>query len=320
MDDKRYESVTLPVDNGQPVKVFAEVLVKGIASLYNHRGTYYIHKDSMVQLAKEVTKTVKNARGTFQITDKKYIRILNLMLFDCHISADKTMYRSPDMVRLVQSYNRCKGKEGVVYKQNRKWTQFHGQVFTGVERSNYQIKEFREPIRFGANNSYFIGAGIDGSSPKIFDRTFLTVEAWYMKKYFQGYHEQDFSLTGRDRYDYFVHASLFKLPFGIRYNFTNEFATPYVRFGFVKIFVLDSSFKTVEETQSTTTVLTYSNELQFSFPNQKMSGIWFAAGFSKIIIGKLKGFAEIRYEDSKSFPVLKTASTKSSSVAVGFRF
>jgi hypothetical protein len=169
-------------------------------------------------------------------------------------------------------------------------------VSGGVDISKLTIDGLSNNV-FKASSSPLIGLGVDISSPRLNDRLFLTLGAFYLEKEYVGY-EEEISYNTR-RSDYLIPISFLKFPVGCRYNFFHESKTPYVKIGLVQFMVLTSSVEVLSEYEAAGVVTTEFTKSELDASNQM--GFWFAAGFSKTIRNRIKGFAEFRYERGNGF-------------------
>jgi hypothetical protein len=242
-------------------------------------------------------------------------------MFDCGLSANSADYIEKDLTYLVQNFNRCKGQAGFVYKQKLPWTKLNAQVFSGVDISNLAIDGVSAKT-FTRSTSIIIGAGIDISSPRLFDRIFFSVDPFFTKKNYQGYPETVFGPSSATRVDHLIHIAQLKVPIGLRYNFINEAQTPYIKAGYIQTFNFQPKWNTLIENESNGVVTTSYESISFVKRNQ--TGFWVSVGFSRIMYGRFKAFAEIRYEGSNGFigewtVTRSPSSTRGINVLVGLR-
>jgi hypothetical protein len=285
--DKRYESKKMP-DGKVYGTVFVEMLVKGVASLFLFDKSFFYEKDSIVRLPKsEKTKIKRDGKSYFK-EDKRYIGLLNIQLADCDLSANKTKYKQDDFINLIQNYNRCKGKVGLFYKHLVPSTRFDFQIFSGPSISTLSIAD----RTFSTSKTIIAGARVDFSTPRIFDRFFLTADVLYVPNFYQSYSEQVEPIS-IIRTDEFLHINFLSIPFGVRYNFLKEGNTPYLKTGVSTIVTLSSEYRVVQETEKEGTVTTnLSNQIINSEGN---FGFWIALGYDFSFHSQLKMSSELRY-------------------------
>jgi hypothetical protein len=273
---KRFESIVLP-QNG--LQVFAEVLVKGPASLYTHNDQYYVKTTSLVWLKKP---------------DKAYVEILNTLLTECSLRADGSRLKASVLVSLIQNYNRCKGGAGKVYKEaEQPSSKFGFYIFTGLNLTRLHASAVDENI-FRKDRAVLLGGGLEVSFPELSNHVFLTIEANYANYKTHGYHEITEGFQTR-RSDYFIEGSFVRIPIGIGYNVFKDTSTPYLKVGIVKPISSGSILNQYEDVEKTGIVT--SSEKTFNLESSVKTGYWFGVGFSQRIRGPVKGFLELRFEN-----------------------
>lgn len=315
--DRRYETKVLLIE-GQTTSVFAELLVKGNLSLYSYEGIFYVQRDSLIELPVN-KRHIQGETSTDVKTEMVYVSILNQIINECGLKANEIRYEQRDITNIVQNFNRCKGEQGVIFKENLPWTKINLEVIGGYVSSTFQIEGF-EDNSFGVSKSVIAGGGIEIYSPRLNDKIFFSLESIYLKSLLQGYRE--YSLAAMTiRSDIFIYASYLKLPIGFRYNLWNELRTPYVKAGFITMFDLNSSIKMIDEKELDGVVTT--ETIQRKLVSNRYSGMWMSAGFSNQISGRLRAFMELRYEmtTGSAGDVIQSAATLDSfNILLGIRF
>jgi len=285
VDDRRYETKTLKL-KGERKKVFAEILVKGKASLYLNDITFYFEKDSLVELPINKRIVVEGEDWNYTRESKKYVGILNLQIADCKLNANEVNYSQRNLIDLVQKYNQCKGGKGIVYKKNLPWTKLYPQVFTGFSTSNLNVDGYASDV-FKTSNTIIGGGSVDFSSPRINSKFFFSIEGWYVQNLYQGYSESQQSAS-QVREDLVIDVSYLKVPLGLRFNLRKDDQTPYIKFGVVKYYELKSSLKIISERESNAVVTT--SLAQQTLDSRNLRGFWLAVGYTKGFFRTLKGF------------------------------
>lgn len=293
--DREYASLTLP--GSADGKVFCNVLVKSTLSLYRYGKAFVIEYDSVILLPTPEDKQIETWKGVMTGKDNRYVGILNYIISDCQLDANATAYTETDLTNLVNNYNRCKG-QAPTYKKRRPAVKMNYSVFASYVLSDMNMY-VQDPINFESSKTVAGGIGADLSAPRIFDRLFITFEAWYIKSLYQAYKEDHFNGDERHR-DIYMDFSYFKAPIGIRYNFFGGTNTPYVKAGFTSFFLHKSSVKTiVEKETSDGTVLT--TEIDGGYDLKNPRGIWFSVGYDRDIFRGIRVFTEFRYERADGF-------------------
>ena len=295
--DKYYESRVVDVGKGKLAPRFFEVLVKGTATLLKYGSQFYLEKDSLILLPRLEGKLITQDDKEYIQPNKRYASLLNIAMSDCQLSADKTAYHDKNLTYLVQNYNRCKRKPGIVFKEKLEWVKFTPYILGGIDNASLQLAEYG-PMQFRTSNSPVYGAGFNLSSPRLFSRTLVSVELWYTKKIYQGYGEvSEFDVVTRK--DLYLHADLIKLPVSFVYHFKRPSSTPYITFGFVQYFALHYSVNMISETENGG-IVTTSRE-SAPKPDKSPMGYFAGAGFQRMISLGITGFVEVRFENNNGF-------------------
>jgi hypothetical protein len=324
INDKRYEAEMLA---DEVTTAFLECLVAGPISLYRYNSVFYAKKydGPFTELPIPQKTLIANELGQriLMKVDNKYRGLLNSMLYDCKINANRVKYAEVAFAALVHKYNRCKGATSISYKNNKSMAHVNMQILVGEDFSHIKI-DGENPGIYKFSYAPTAGIGFDFSSPRLNDKTFFGIEISYVKKVYQGYDEQVTNLGTIKRDDYVTHASFLKIPFGVRYNFRKEIATPYFRLGLVEYINLTHSAYFLREAESGTTVSTFYNKYDLKFKN--MFGICLSLGYQRTVSDKFKGFIELRGERNRGdigymgYAVTPKATMLNFAVLAGLRF
>jgi hypothetical protein len=317
--DKKFVTFTIPADSATK-PIFARVIVAGPLTLYRYGSAFVVQKkDSMVALPVPERQIIETPKGRMFKEDKRYVGVLNVLLSDCQLSADQTDYSEGDLTALVNNYNRCHGVEPADRKL-RPLARLDGEVFGGYQISNLST-QISEELVFSPTKTIVGGVGLDYSSPRIFDRLFISAEVWYVKAFYQSYIAGPFSGTYRHK-DTFFDVVNVRVPLGIRYNLLRESNTPYVKAGFVITpYQKIKAWSIVERESALGLVFTDNYEGGYDIVNPR--GIWISAGYDQLVIGRTKLFFEFRYEDLDAFigtPIQTFSSLKNLNFLLGVRF
>jgi hypothetical protein len=325
-DGRHYSAVTLPKSSASNDRVFARVLTKGPLTLYVHSKTFYVKKDSLVELPipkGKIVDPIEEGGTKMEKRDKRYVSILNQLLFDCQMSADEAGYFEGDLTRLIRNYNTCRGFPREYIKPKPLYRMNIG-ALGGYVSSNLSLQE-SAVVPFSAEHTTFeqsktavAGLSLDFSSPRVYDRLFITLEGWYFNSIYLG---KDY--RGTTFHDVTVEVKSIRVFLGIRYNFLNERSTPFVKAGFAGSIGQDIKVKSIVEQENSVDQVFYSDDLVGFMFEKRVRGFWFSAGYDQLIVGKMKAFAELRYEASDGYfgtPSTSDSQLKNLSVLVGFRF
>lgn len=100
--------------------VYMEVLVKGYMNLFKFGDVYYVEKadSAFFELSDDWEVSMADGRQTPQ-KSRNHMRMLALLMSDCpgvSKEAEETPLRDKQLVRVVASYNRCKGSETYLFR------------------------------------------------------------------------------------------------------------------------------------------------------------------------------------------------------------
>jgi len=329
LGDKRYEVINVGTPDSAK-NVFAQCVVKGRLSLYRHDNAFYLETSgSLIKLPPKKDSTIYTDKGSVVREDRRYVGILNSLISECNISATKkTQYAESHFAALVQQYNRCKGQAGLIYKEEKPSTRVNFHLLAGLDVTKFKLDDGYLPFAGSlptfeddVSTTPTFGLGLDLSAPRLFDKLFFTVEAWYQKQTYHGYSDQQLGADYFVYEDHYLNASFLKVPLGIRYSFSQESNTPYFQVGFVQYFIqsadLTVEVESVINSNSETTITDY------DFMDRNPSGVWAGVGYSRTIGNKLKAIAEVRIESTNGFvgPTLDPYSnTTSLNFLVGIKF
>lgn len=318
-DDKKFKSVISPGESGFSERVFAKQLVQGSMSLYKIRKNFVVAlRDSLVFLPVPKSKDVKNSDGNWSKRDKRYVGILNYLIKDCQLSANETSYTEGSLTNLLHTYNRCKGN--AVSLANQKPLGKLNFIFFGGYARSQMAMDLYNHISFSPSYSVMVGAGLELSSPRIFDRLFFTADLWYHKSFYQAYDKGPFAGNIRHQ-DIFVDVSYLKIPVGFKYSFRNT-NTPYIKMGMSFTALNGITVRTWEEVETPDGTV-YGNEKFGGYIVKDPKGIWGALGYDRVLYRKYRMFAEFRYERGEGFigtPIQSFSTLNNYNLLLGIRF
>ena len=317
--DKKFISISPPNGLGLSQKIFANQLVDGSMSLLKIRKTFVIlSNDSLTVLPIPVSKELKNSDGNWSKKDKRYVGVLNYLILDCQLSADEISYAEGDLTNLIRSYNRCKGETASLASQ-KPLGKLNFLLFGGYARSEMAMDLFTD-VKFSPSYSVIFGAGLELSSPRIFDRLFVSTDIWYHNTFYQAYDKIPFAGNIRHQ-DIFMDVSYFKIPVGFKYNFRNT-NTPYIKLGISFTAISGIHIKTWEEVEAPDGVV-YGDEKWGGYNVRDPKGIWGAIGYDHMVYRRLRVIAELRYERGEGFigtPIQSFSTLKNFNLLLGIRF
>jgi hypothetical protein len=279
-------------------KTFVKIHAKGPIQLYQYRKEFLVRKDSLILLPTPKSKVVETSQGQRSRVDSRYKGLLNFLVADCKLSADETRYTEFDLTNLVNNYNRCKGFEPL-HRKPKPLLKANYNIFAGYNRSDLTV-EVPDPVTFNTSNTVVGGFGVDLSSPRIFDRIFFTIEAWYVKNFYQAYYEKQVSINTVHN-DVHMEFTSIKVPIGFRYNFLKDVNTPYIKGGLVLNHLFDHTIGTIQETESTNGQVNTTKSSGTDLLQKGPKGIWFSVGYNRKLLKNLQLSIEFRYDQGESF-------------------
>jgi hypothetical protein len=88
--------------------------------------------------------------------------------------------------------------------------------------------------------------------------------------------------------------SLIKFPFGVRYVFSGDYNTPYLKGGFIGALNAGSSYKIITEQEGGGTIIT--SVVDDKLDSRAQMGFWISAGYQRGVMGQYKMYIETRLE------------------------
>jgi hypothetical protein len=284
-EDKFFESAKLAGDSS---KVFLEVLVKGIASLYKYDGRFFIksEKDGALHELLIKDKVVQMNGKTYRSDSKYHIGVLKYVMSDCaevgnEIASAKVLEKP--LTKLVIKYNNCVGGPQQVFKETKAWVNVSWEPGIGMVHSRMDetywdpFKGGKKVVTRGAfqdNFRPFAGVTADLSSPRVIERISLQLGLFYFQSEYLSAPESK-KVTE-------INLKELKLPFSIRYSYKIQQVIPYVNAGGAfSVFLSDA-----ENTVNSRTFVTAPNQF----------GTWGGVGAQRKLSETSNAYFEIRYE------------------------
>lgn len=284
-------------------KVFLEVLVKGKATLYKHRGSFYIEKaDTIFHELENKIKTVEKYGQEYVKKSKRYVGVLNYMLSDCPTINKRIkgiLLKEKSLTQLVEAYNSCSNESSITYKSNKKWIDIAPGVTFGLNSSTIEllsgIPEIKNNLAGTYNSEVNIMPGLffDFTFQKINERFSLHTGAFILKSTYETLIIYE---TGPNSYrnDITLELKQIKIPVGIRYNFPDRNITPFINAGLSTTIPVETNSLWIQEREGDGTIET-TESIAFKI-NEPRIGYWAGLGIKKKLLKNLTGFSEIRYE------------------------
>ncbi len=301
-----FESKGMPTVNNTIEKVFIEVLVRGKATLYKLKGTFFLRKnDSILHKLDNKRQAVISANGKKTTKNaKRYIGVLKYLLADCSSvkgKVERTLYGEKSLTRLIEKYNSCSNEASISFKAGKRWFQMHVGVSLGMNSSSITLtpKLLSEIRNFSGNfsndNSISPALFLNFSFPRVYERISFYTEVSYLSASYSAFDVITFgNITERN--DIEITLKQIKIPVGLRYTFPKKFITPYFAAGISTIITTESNSNWSIEREANNIVQTIEG-LPLVLDETRV-GFWGSVGMNKPITNKLNSFIEVRYTSS----------------------
>jgi hypothetical protein len=231
--DIYYESKRVRLADGQIKTVFAEVLVKGKASLLLVNEEFYLEHDSLHRIPQGNKLPSTSTTSQQTVNAKKYIGTLRALTLDCPpvgVDFNRVRYNQSDFVKVAQKYNDCLHSQYYTYKKGLASNKVSFRLVGGLNMSKVVFKNLPAGT-FDLATSAFGGAGIELSSPQAGSRINFLFEIWYSKNSFKGVSEHQ-RLTYEKQVDtYEINVNYLRIPVGIKYYLSKGNVSSYLKAG-----------------------------------------------------------------------------------------
>lgn len=303
-NDKVYQSREVLIMGQSKKLVFLEVIVRGRISLFMFEKTFFIEKSGseIQQLINETETDIVNGLRV-QREKNQHIGVLNSLMSDCDglmSGKRKINLEEGTLTKLVESYNRCKGEPGIVYKDVKPWKKLTVGVNAGVNLSQLSFGAYRgyEYLEgdFEVSKSFMVGLSLDALSPRLSERVSVHANIFYLAPHYYHYNQLSSGSTVQTNY-VTIDLQQLKIPLGIRYTWPVRGITPFLNAGLSSTIELDANTTWVEEIASNGVVEIYESPAYQNSQNQ--FGVWGGGGLVRTINDKLSAFLELRYERSR---------------------
>ncbi len=302
---KSFEVKTLPLNSGKS-EVFAEILARGRASLYRYENTFFIEKDTILRALTQSTRDVAikpgGTQGQYQMVQRQYAGILNLLFLDCKGMSNDVMnvkLNERELTRITTRYNRCKGESVEVAKSTTPSFRANFAVFAGYDVTTFlfttsAFQAIRNPKSKDVSAAPVIGIGAVFSNPREAERLFATVDIQFSKMTFQQTSQTWFGTTYYDE-EYTLKFAKLRIPIGLKYVLKPGTAISYYgRFGYSFNTWMDGHIEGSQVVNRPNTTSTR-EDYDFDLNNFSIGQFWLSLGV-QLNQFKLKGFVELRAE------------------------
>lgn len=282
--DKFYESGNI---EGEPSKVFLEVLVSGLVSLYKYDGRFFVRKEndpSYHELVSDEKLVERNGR-TYETPAKAHIGTLKVVMADCRELSDdihSIKLIEKELTKLVKKYNNCVGASQREFKTRKPWFEVSlepgvGMVTSRLDKTFWDGNGRRKIFTKGAYHDSFRpfgGLTLDFSSPRVIESITFQLGLFYFQSQYLSLQES--------RRKTEIELKEVKIPFSIRYTYRMQKISPYLTLGGA----LSTFLSDTENTIDSRTFVTAPNQF----------GAWGGIGARAKLFKNITGFAEVRYE------------------------
>lgn len=289
MEDQYFHSFSLPARESKPLKIFAEMLLWGRASLFSYDDFFYLQKDTLREKIEKVQiREASQATGRYVYTHKTYIGTLNRYLSDClpaKLLTGDVAYTEKDFVEVFKKYSECSNVDYYVYKTSPQRRKISYQVFAGFNNSSIKFPD-RETDIFKSDNNFFMGGGIIIPLTLIGNKIFLTAEIAYHRNKYRG-KKEGFTPSGAIQKDYTIDINVVKMPVGIKLNLGKGVFIPYLKGGLTPFFPIRTRW---------TIGYQGNNEVSYNMGKTGSLVFWGGIGFERRINYQQALFLEFRME------------------------
>ena len=142
-DNLFFESKEVKDENQEEQRVFAEVKVKGIVSLFRFDYEYYVEKNNggLQRLSNENQKIYVNGKTMMHRTNQ-HVSVLSTLLFDCvelRQRVQNVSLAEKQLIKLVEDYNKCTGKASITYGASEPRVKVRVGIAGGINISNIKF-------------------------------------------------------------------------------------------------------------------------------------------------------------------------------------
>ncbi|MEX2232151.1 MAG: hypothetical protein WD824_08325 [Cyclobacteriaceae bacterium] len=289
-EDQYFHSFSLPSPDSKPVKIFAEILLRGKASLFLYEDFFYLQKDTVRERIEKVQMREANqANGRYVYAHKTYIGTLNRYFSDClpaKLLKGDVSYTEKDFVEVFRKYSECSNVDYHAYKTPRQKRMIIYQVLAGFNNSSIKFPN-RETDIFNSDNNFFIGGGLIIPLLLIGNRIFLTAELAYHRNKYRG-KKEGYTVASAIQKDYIMDVRVIKLPVGIKLNLGEGLVTPYLKGGLTPFLPLKTKW-----------IIGYQghSEIEYDVKEKTASLVfWGGIGFQRKINARQALFLDFRME------------------------
>lgn len=269
---------------------FAEVLVLGELSLYQHDGSYYAKKDEKLYHLEERKIKTENGATVGIRADTKWKGLLGFLMSDCITGQEllkELRFEERRITNLTIQYNTCRHSPFTVYKASMPWTKAEAGIVLGMTRSTLVLdNDHNLPY---LNNQYHslnpsIGLILAISSPRVSEKIAFQPEVHMSQvNYSSTRVVRGQAYTMYD--DTYINVTTISTPLLIRYSFPERKYSLQLNVGIVLDSHIKSDTRVIRETVANAVVTTAEGNA-FGI---KKSQLGYNAGFSV-----MRSFSEFR--------------------------
>lgn len=304
-NDRTYEVLPIRPDSlGSEKRVFAWVLVRGKAELFEVNRQFYARKAGEVFTLRTRLKDVYMGNRWYRAEDREYERLLGAYLFaDCPSirlnNSGGLSYSNFALTQLFEVYNRCvyfNGSSSVALAPLTKpWIKWEWTAYAGVGTHSLQVFTYKNGPEGTLSSGLGPLFGLQGgfSSPRLNERLSVHLGFVYGNLLLTGTYETAFG-TVTERSDFFLRVRSIQVPLLLRYRVPLGRLNPYVQGGISTRFNNTSSAWYQTETEDRGVVLI--NRADLPRLDSGDLGWVLGVGLHANLKRHLRLNAEVRYE------------------------
>lgn len=307
---KSYDAKNIVNAAGEQERLFLEAIEKGRVNLYYYKEEpealhYYLSKgDGELFELIETKQTVYRDTGTYVITNKRYLGIMDMLMGDYRKITPRfkrTSLEHQPLAALVRDYNRSFITQSPAYSSTSPLFRVRAGALAGVQYTSIRFRSgdnavyrYLNESDFGMTQSPVFGAFFNTTLSKVNQKFSLQFELLYQDNQFVGSRQRRVSLITTYQ-DVALRIRYLKLPVLVRYTFPTGVVRPYLNAGvaYAQGRVVENYLNT-ERDQNGMVEMEEGVALNVIRKNQQS----LLAGFGLTIpvLGKYAVFAEARYE------------------------
>jgi hypothetical protein len=289
-DGRVFKSKNFNRSANDSIKLFLEVVVKGVVSLYTSEGNFFIQKgDSTIYELTISRKEILRDGEKVIVVTKKYLEILSLLLSDSEEVKSlipNTLLDKNPLIRIVERYNSGINSPSVRYESRKPVVKFSAGLSAGLIMSHLNVNKGGDSniskmnSAYENSNSFTIGLSLYVSFPRTSEKISFQGEMYYSKSEYNNPYTVKVGLTQ------------LTIPIGLRYTFPVRKFSPYLNLGI--LYTINT--KTVGNLWLYEKILGLGYDKDPVQLNDSQYGLWLGCGLSTPVTKRIAGFMDVRSE------------------------